>query len=152
MVPEHRPPNGSLHVVVAAWASAFSERRRGPEEARCVFGPTFESSEESVWVGLNSLAIGDLMACEFAQGGLNHIRIIIDDLVVLEQNLTAELAQLRAKGGQTWGAGRVRAARAAYGDVGLETNPKKGFVDAPQASFWGVDLDGEKGILRSANS
>lgn len=148
------------------------------EQARYVFGSSFSWPEQTVWVGLNSLAMGDSMACEFAQGshvgvmlqhqvarisellslhkplprGLHHIGVIIDDLVVLEQILTSELCSLRSTQGETWGAERVRHARKAYETVGLETNPKKSFVDAPAASFWGVDLDGEKGILRAASS
>ena len=41
------------------------------DEAREVFGSSFSWHEEPVWVGLNSLAMGDSMACEFAQG--SHI-------------------------------------------------------------------------------
>ena len=148
------------------------------EQARYVFGCDYGFSEQPVWVGLNSLAMGDLMACEFAQGshvgvmlqhgvaettqlltlhnpiprGLHHIGVIIDDLVVLEQILVEELQQLQSKGLPTWGSEKVAAARAAYDEVGLETNPKKAFTDATTSSFWGVDLDGEKGLLRASNA
>ena len=148
------------------------------EQARYVFGGDYGFSEQPVWVGLNSLAMGDLMACEFAQGshvgvmlqhgvaettqlltlhnpiprGLHHIGVIIDDLVVLEQILVEELQQLQSKGLPTWGSERVAAARAAYDEVGLETNPKKAFTDATTSSFCGVDLDGEKGLLRASNA
>lgn len=148
------------------------------EQARYVFGHDYDFKEEPVCVGLNSLAMGDLMACEFAQGahvgvmlqhgvaetsqlltlhnpiprGLHHIGVIIDDLVVLEQILVEDLKRRRLEGLETWGSGRVAAARVAYEEVGLETNPKKAFTDATTSSFWGVDLDGEKGLVRSSNS
>ena len=148
------------------------------EQARYVFGSDFNSDEEPVWVGLNSLAMGDSLACEFAQGshtglmlqhgvalstqllslhnpiprGLQHIGIIIDDLVVLEQIMVKELMHLREEGLATWGSSKTAHARKVYAEVGLETNPKKAFEDRTCSSFWGVDIDGEKGIMRASNS
>ena len=83
--------------------------------------------------------------------GLHHVGITIDDLVVLEKISNAELERARNKGVRTWGAGRTAHARKVYDEVGLETNPKKAFEDAALASFWGIDLDGEKGVMRSCN-
>lgn len=90
-------------------------------EARIIFGPSFQWSEEPVWVGLSSLAMGDALACEVAQGshvsiclhsgtcavselitlkeplprGLLQVGVIIDDLVILEQCLRRNLEQIQ---------------------------------------------------------
>eukprot|EP00435_Cladocopium_sp_Y103_P027124 s2178_g6.t1 len=148
------------------------------EEARYIFGEKFSSPDAEIWVGLNSLAMGDSMASEFAQGshtglmlqhgvaevhqllslynplprGLQHVGIIIDDLVVLEQVLLAELKEIRAGARASWGASTALKAREAYLAVGLETNPAKAFCDEELGSFWGVDVDGNKGIIRAANA
>ena len=36
-----------------------------------------------------------------------------------------------------------------YDEVGLPTNEKKGFDNSLAASFWGVQIDGKKGLMRS---
>ena len=41
-------------------------------------------------------------------------------------------------------------ARAAYDAVSLMHNPKKSFLGQRRAGFWGVDIDGEKGLLRAS--
>ena len=99
-----------------------------------VFGSRFELEEDTIWVGLNSLAMGDLMFCEFefAQGshvglllqyeaafssellslhnplprGLQHVEVIIDDLVDFGQLLLQDLADLQEKNQPTWGSQR----------------------------------------------
>ena len=40
-----------------------------------VFGSRFELEEDTIWVGLNSLAMGDLMFCEFAPG--SHVGLLL---------------------------------------------------------------------------
>ena len=50
------------------------------------------------------------------------------------------------------GVAAVAVARKAYATEGLENNPKKGFCDAQLATFWGVEVDGDKGILRAASA
>lgn len=39
----------------------------------------------------------------------------------------------------------------AYQKVGLEANTKKAFADASCSRFWGIELDGDKGLLRCSS-
>eukprot|EP00438_Fugacium_kawagutii_P026020 Skav225717 [mRNA] locus=scaffold164:107677:112050:+ [translate_table: standard] len=148
------------------------------QEAQVVFGKEFEPSDELVWVGLSSLAMGDTMACEFAQSahvgvllqgkavhpneiitlkdplprGLLRIGIIIDDLVVLETCLRSQLQLHFDEVVPSQGNVRILRSREAYDAAGLERNPKKGFIDQLQARFWGVEVDGDKGMIRAAST
>ena len=165
-VPEQRTVRNMLVAPVSA------------EEASYIFQRPFDGAQQEIYVGLSSLAMGDCMACEYAQGahtgvllqkeiatpdrlislrqslprGMHHVGVIIDDLVIFQQILTSDLEEAAASGTPTWGAQTALKARQAYADVGLETNPKKAFSDAACASFWGIDIDGDKGIMRAANS
>ena len=144
------------------------------KEANYVFDCNSYQPQAEVLVGLDSLAMGDSLAVEYAQGshigvllqheiaktdqllllhhalprGLMHIGVIVDDLVVLQQILEADLKKLKDAGLPTAGAKAAAAAREAYDKVGLENNPKKGFLDSELASFWGIDVDGRAGVIR----
>ena len=123
------------------------------------------------FVGLNTMAMGDLRACEFAQGShmsvlleangfvpqelimmhqplprsLLSIGIVIDDLVILERVASG----LQAGGGLA--DERMEPIKAAYKKVGLPLNEAKEFRNKSCASFWGIELDGDAGLMR-ANS
>lgn len=146
-------------------------------DARKVFGPHFTWSEDPVWVGLSSLAMGDSLACEFAQGshiglvlqhevahvselltlkqplprGLLHVGVIIDDLVILEQCLRQEWDAIR-NGMASKADARMDRAVQGYSEAKLETNPKKAFRNMEMSKFWGIEIDGVKGILRGSSS
>lgn len=120
------------------------------------------------YVCLDTMAMGDLCACEFAQcshlsvlpnsGQLSpselilmhsplprsplSIGIVIDDLVLLERVLKNNGAHVSSA------SKRLAPIKAAYQKVGLPVNEKKEFVDAEKGSFWGCEIDGIKGILR----
>lgn len=145
------------------------------EKARQVFGTHFEWSIADVHVGLSSLAVGNLAAVEFAQcshlgimlqygvaaakeiitmhgaipRGLLQVGIIVDDLVVLEQVLKAGFDPHGSFQGEWQSKTRMRTATKAYEDVQLKHNPKKSFLGERTANFWGIDLDGTKGLLRA---
>ena len=115
------------------------------DEAREVFGSSFEWPHSQVHVGLTTLAMGDLMAVEFAQcshtslclrhgvakveemlslhgsvpRGLLSVRIVVDDLVILEQVLRGSSEHALHQSDL-----RVAAARAGYDEVGLLSNPR----------------------------
>ena len=142
------------------------------EEAMEIFGQYAAGREYPLMVGLSTLAMGDLCACEFAQcshislclrdgvcrvhellslkgaipRGMLHVGIIIDDLVVMEKVLRSSMGQ-----GPSDGERRIEAARLAYQRVGLPNNPKKGFLRQLHARFWGAEVDGEKGLLRASS-
>ena len=144
-------------------------------EAEWVFGRKFSDDECPVPMGLSTLAMGDICAVEFAQcshlalclrndvmyenevitlkgavpRGLLHTGIIIDDLIVLEQMTKAAFEKLET--GTSVGSRRTARARAAYVKANLPHNPKKGFVDEPLSRFWGIEIDGLKGILRASS-
>ena len=132
--------------------------------SKYVFGASFTRPESPVWVGLNSLAMGDPMACEFAQGshvgvmlqygvaevsqllslhnplprGLHHV--IIDNLVVLEKILTAELVFVAGGIPANVGCQNGGACEKGLQDSGAGDQPKESFCR------WGINLDGEKGL------
>ena len=54
------------------------------------------------------------------------------------------------EGALTESESRIGAAREAYDATNLINNPAKGFVKEVGARFWGLELDGEKGLLRSS--
>ena len=149
--------------------------RLSKSEAEWVFGRPFSSDECPVPIGLSTLAMGDICAVEFAQcshlalclrsgvmfekevitlkgsipRGLLHTGIIIDDLIVLEQMARTAFDNLEAN--SSLGSVRTARARAAYVKAQLPHNPKKGFVDEPMSRFWGIEIDGLKGILRASS-
>eukprot|EP00435_Cladocopium_sp_Y103_P038687 s964_g10.t1 len=146
------------------------------QEARHVFGPSFCWPSSSVAIGLSSLAMGDRCAVEYAQcahvalmlqhhvaameelltlrgaipRGLLHVGIIVDDLVVLEQVVRTQLSEDGKVRDGYESQRRLHRARAAYKHAKLLNNPKKGFEGELHANFWGVDVDGDKGLLRAS--
>ena len=54
-------------------------------EARVIFGPHFEWSEDPVWVGLSTLAMGDINAVEYAQS--SHLGLCLQNLVARPEEL-----------------------------------------------------------------
>ena len=141
-------------------------------ECRLVFGdvPTHLVRKGKVCVGFSSLAMGDVCAVEYAQcshlslllqkkvchpgelltlkgavpRGLLQVGIIVDDLVILEQVLRGGIQDCEAHN-------RCMLARSAYSSVGLENNPKKAIEKATLARFWGVEVDGKKGLVRCSS-
>ena len=144
------------------------------KDARVVFGDDFDWAEDPVWLGLATLAMGDLNACEFSQAAhlsmmlkkgvvapnelwtlrnppprtLTTVGIIIDDLVVMEQVLTASIND---QGGKCESDVRIDRASSAYEEAKLETNTKKSFLKEPLAAFWGIEVDGAVGTIRSSS-
>ena len=119
---------------------------------------------------LNTLAMGDCQAVELAQSchlsmGLQHqviksdtfftfreplprssafAGLIIDDFIsfaVVDRDLVP---------GSSDGAKMAEQMLQVYKDVKLIPNEDKSFRDKVQSSFWGVDLDGESGLLRGS--
>lgn len=151
----------SMRNVLASWLE--------PEDMEYVFGRPFV---QGGYVGLNTLAMGDLNACEYAQGahlalllqsgaatmkevmqmhspfprGLLSVGVVIDDLVLLEKVMKKELdgSAFASEASE-----RLKLVMQKYEQVGLPTNPKKAFDDAKLATFWGVQVDGEKGLMRA---
>eukprot|EP00435_Cladocopium_sp_Y103_P017734 s3434_g4.t1 len=146
------------------------------EQAVEVFGEDYVPKYSQIAVGLSTLAMGDCCAVEYAQAshlglllqcgaveiaeiltlhgsiprGMLQIGIVVDDLVMIEQLLRSEYDKGLdvAEGYQS--AERLRRARAGYANARLANNPKKGFEGECCANFWGVDFDGDKGLLRSS--
>ena len=144
------------------------------DEAKYVFGADFSWPSPRVAIGLSSLAMGDTCAVEYAQcshislmlhkgvaaipellslhgavpRGLLQVGIIVDDLVLLERVLLAEFESGLGEGCRYESGERLKRARKGYADVGLLNNPKKAFEAEPCVSFWGVDMDGRKGLMR----
>lgn len=148
------------------------------EEAYEVFGRDAIPStwQPPIYCGLATLAMGDQNACEFAQRshlammlragvleeaemislqgdvprGLLSVGVIIDDLVLLEKILAASWNQ--SKDGQPTQADlRLDKAVAAYREHHLEVNLKKESRNQTLARFWGVELDGQKGLVRGSS-
>ena len=143
-------------------------------EAEKVFGTVDKKyvKDGEVWVGLSTLAMGDCCSVEFSQcshlslmlrdgiaevkelltlyspppRGLLQVGIVVDDLVVLEHLLRSDM-----KREETVGASRAAKARAAYKRVGLQSNEKKAFSNKACSRFWGIELDGDKGLLRCSS-
>ena len=146
------------------------------EEARRVFGKDFAWEGDRVYVGLSSLAMGDCCAVEFAQcahvglmlqnqvaaidelitlkgsipRGLLQVGVIVDDLVVLEQVMRVPFENGSLTHGDWQSPARMMKAQAAYNAVGLQNNPKKAFIGETCSNFWGIDIDGDKGLLRAS--
>ena len=144
-----------------------------PHEVAFVFGECSDVNlDKPRFVGLNTLAMGDICACEFAEGshlglllscgamrkeeilrlrcppprGLLSIGIVIDDLVMLERISKSSGPFDSTK--FSLADDRMSLALGAYETAGLPTNPKKEFRNASQASFWGICVDGKAGIMR----
>ena len=143
-------------------------------EAEEIFGGVEDRhiDGDRVWVGLSTLAMGDCCSVEFAQcshlglllqkdvavvnelltlyspppRGLLQIGIVVDDLVVLEHLLRSDLGQVETEGYK-----RTSLAKKAYDQVGLQSNSKKAFLDETCSRFWGIELDGDKGLLRCSS-
>ena len=144
------------------------------DEAEKVFGQVDDKyiTNGEVWVGLSTLAMGDCCSVEFSQcshlslmiregvadveelltlyspppRGLLQVGIVVDDLIVLEHLLRSDMEQE-----ETVGASRTALARAAYKKVGLQSNDKKAFSNKSCSRFWGIELDGDKGLLRCSS-
>ncbi len=138
-------------------------------ELRLIFGEEMKLPLEGGFVALNTMAMGDIVACEVAQGShlgvlLQHrcfhpkellryrhpcprgpfsAGVVIDDLVFLEK-----LLKTRPMDEPTVADGRMATVLEAYESVHLPTNPKKAFYNSATASFWGVSVDGDKGLVR----
>ena len=143
------------------------------DEARSVFGPGFNWPEPQVVVALSTLAMGDLLACEFSQSShlgllLQHdvcipsqliclrcpiprsmtmVGVVIDDLIILER-LAESFASSCGEGSVPEPAAT---AMAAYEMNGLEANLKKSFFRQSCSRFWGIEVDGRLGLLRASS-
>ena len=145
------------------------------DEARHVFGAVPEGllSDGRVHIGFSSLAMGDICAVEYAQcshfgillqsnvckaselmtlrgsvpRGLLQVGIIVDDLIVLEQVLKSACDGQEKLECQR----RTERARSAYASVGLESNPKKAIDRETCCRFWGIEIDGVKGLCRCSS-
>lgn len=149
-----------LRNVMSCWLRA--------DELEFIFGKPFSAGG---YVGLNTLAMGDLAACEFAQcahlgvilqsrcsfpgellqmhrptpRGEMLLGVVIDDLVCLEKVLR------RMAGSSDFGSNsksRMSRVMEEYEKCGLPVNLKKSFDLVGHSSFWGVQLDGVKGLYR----
>lgn len=138
-------------------------------ELREIFGDRADLPKTGGYVALQTMAMGDICACEFAQGshlglllqhhalhpeellryrhppprGLLSIGVVIDDLVLLEKvhfSLTEDTPTLADD--------RMKTILEAYDSAHLPTNPKKAFYNSATASFWGISVDGKKGLVR----
>lgn len=76
--------------------------------------------------------------------------MIIDDLVVLERIVRREFFA-REDGCLTDSDLRLNKVLDEYKIAGLEVNLKKEFRNQLQARFWGIELDGDKGIIRASS-
>ena len=150
----------------------------GRSEIDAIFGVDARPELATGVAALNTLAMGDCSACDFAQGahlmllltsnaalvselllgkkppprGLLAIGAVIDDLVMLEKVLKRDLQQIKEGAVKTQADDRIKKALDGYGRSHLETNPKKAFHNTPLCSFWGIELDGERGVLRPSSS
>ena len=150
----------------------------GRSEIDAIFGVDARPELTTGVAALNTLAMGDCSACDFAQGahlmllltcnaafvpelllgrkppprGLLSIGAVIDDLVMLERVLKRDLQQIKEGAVKTQADGRIKRALDGYSRAHLETNPKKAFHNTPLCSFWGIELDGERGVIRPSSS
>lgn len=143
-------------------------------EAREIFGHDFEWPEKKIHVALSTLAMGDLLACEFAQSAhlgmlldfgaistkqlitmktplprsFSLVGIVIDDMIVLEKVALTLLEELTSQGTRI--PSEAAQALAAYEANHLEANSKKSFFSEIFSSFWGIQVDGKKGLARAS--
>lgn len=147
------------------------------EQAVEIFGEAAVSQGrgKKIRVALATLAMGDLLACEFSQsahlslclkhgvmspGELLTLRtpvprskviagVIIDDLVIMERLLREELV---ARGNKVEDAcDRIGAAIKGYAEHHLQANIKKSFFNETACRFWGGEIDGYAGLVRSSS-
>ena len=144
-------------------------------ELRYVFGD-IKGLPAKAHVGLSTLAMGDLNACEFAQAshlGVLYahgvfdqaellslatpvprdpcmVGVIIDDLIVLERIAAAAFETGRPVATQA--DRRMHLADEAYKDASLIANAAKGFQNEAHSKFWGIELDGDRGMVRPART
>ncbi|CAE7225139.1 unnamed protein product [Symbiodinium sp. CCMP2592] len=150
---------------------AVTEQRVTRNHLACELSPSdaafvFERSPDAfrdfgnpVLCGLSSLAMGDSSACEFAQ--CSHlgfaassrlavsVGLVIDDLIILQKCLEAELQAARASPGSSAGAVRLHSALRSYDGAKLRYSEKKTFEDSLHASFWGISCCGRSGLIRA---
>eukprot|EP00435_Cladocopium_sp_Y103_P055244 s81_g18.t1 len=145
-----------------------------PEDLEFIFRRPFS---KPAFVGLNTLAMGDVNSCEYAQGshlrlimecegaawhefmmlhrpfprGLLSVGVVIDDLVCLEKVLRCNMTSSGFAGVSECDR-RMARIMEKYAVVKLPTNEKKAFDNAVQSSFWGVQVDGVKGLVRPNES
>ena len=138
-----------------------------------IFGGGNRCAAEGGYVGLSTMAMGDICACEFAQAshlalllrcGALHpfelirlrapfprslltVGVVIDDLVMLERVVKQE-----ALNAATTSDARMNAVLPEYEAWGLPLNKKKEFRNQTCSTFWGVSVDGDKGLLRSSEA
>lgn len=132
------------------------------------FRSEFEKAER-LWGSLATLAMGDTQAVELAQ--TCHLGIALQAKLATENNIL-NLAGFFPRGKMFMGIiiddfismsvvhrsdplpspGADIASRMEdrYGEVGLIAHKGKGFRDSLNASFWGVDIDGDVGLLRGS--
>lgn len=150
--------------------------RLEPHEVSLIFGDVGgKECSKPRFVGLNTLAMGDICACEFAEGshlglllscgalkkeellrlrsppprGLLSIGVVIDDLVMLERvGKNSSVLQKSSPSEVSLADERMQLVLEAYEKAGLPTNPKKEFRNAFEASFWGISVDGSAGTMR----
>ena len=144
--------------------------RLSSEDMVQIFGDGNRCAAEGGYVGLSTMAMGDICACEFAQashlalllrGGALHphelirlrapfprslftVGVVIDDLVMLERVVKKDFSHTA-----TIADGRMNQVLPEYESWGLPLNAKKEFRNQTCATFWGISVDGEKGLLRS---
>ena len=134
-----------------------------------IFGAEAELPRPGGYVCLNTMAMGDICACEFSQG--SHLGLLLQSSactpeelvqhrkpfprgpfalgVVIDDMIMMEVVSRRWQLGQpTLADSRMESALAAYSESGLPVNPNKAFPNADSATFWGVSVDGEKGTVR----
>lgn len=147
------------------------------EQAKIIFGQQFVWDEDPVHLALSTMAMGDLLACEFAQ--CSHLGlalqyevckpeelitlrlpvprtpiitgIVIDDFIVMEKvvrNASGVFPSFDESEAKT----RVDRALMGYEEQHLEANLKKSFFGQSHSKFWGYEVDGEKGLVRAASS
>jgi len=130
---------------------------------------------DNIRVALATLAMGDLLACEFSQsahlslclrhkvlhpGELLTLRtpiprskviagVIIDDLVIMEKLLRSQFA-LRPNVVED-ASQRIQAAIDGYTEHNLEANIKKSFFNESCCRFWGGEIDGLAGLVRASS-
>ena len=79
--------------------------------------------------------------------GLLQVGIIVDDLIFVEQVVGGlPFTETEIESDR-----RVRKAELAYEATGLIHNPGKTFKKQLCSRFWGLEIDGEKGLLRSSS-
>ncbi|CAE7810168.1 unnamed protein product, partial [Symbiodinium sp. KB8] len=129
-------------------------------------------------VGLATLAMGDVNACEYAQAShlgvlfcgdvfspaellcLNSpvprepcmVGVIIDDLIVLERLVAASVPGPPGLEPHTMADSRMALADEAYAKANLISNPSKGFQNEAHSKFWGVECDGDRGMIRPSRT